>query len=215
MIFAFGFLILSETIKKLADLFSKFPTVGQRTANRFVFHLLRLPKEKIDELAKAIQELKNNVGLCKFCFNPHESSGNLCSVCQNTSRNNKMLCIVEKEIDLISVENTKKYNGLYFILGGNIMSLKKNGSLRTDELKERLKNPNGFGLNGVNFAEIIIATNPTPEGRATSALVEKSLKELPQFSNFKITHLATGLPVGGELEYADEETLERAFEGRK
>ncbi len=234
---------MSDAIKKLADLFAKFPTVGHRTASRFVFYLLKLPKQEIDELTSAIQELKDKIKFCIFCFNPYEPAHaskdqeNLCFICQNPSRNRQLLCVVEKESDLISIENTKRYNGLYFVLGNSILYFKKNdsNSLRINELKERIKNPQKFGLpmiypvksaeggvsqdakqfNGVNFTEIIIATNPTPEGKATSVLIERELKEIPQTPAFKITHLAKGLPVGGELEYADEETLESAFEGRK
>lgn len=197
-----------DSIKKLTDLFSKFPTIGPRTAGRFVFYLINSPKEKIDELSQALQELKNKVKLCSLCFNPHESQGDLCEICQSVSRNKQVLCVIEKETDLISIENTKKYNGLYFILGGTLTLRNANGeNLRIEPLKNRIKSG--------QFTEIIIALNPTPEGRATSVLVERELKELPQFANLKITHLAQGLPVGGELEYADEETLESAFEGRR
>jgi len=201
---------MADYIKKLTDLFSKFPTIGPRTAGRFVFYLLSLPKEKIDELANAIQELKNKIKLCSFCFQPFEdlAESTLCIICNDPSRNKQLLCIVEKETDLLSIENTKKYKGLYFILGGTLTLRKPDGNhLRIEELKERVKKN--------NFTEIIIALNSTPEGKSTSVLVQRALKELPQFSNLKITHLAKGLPVGGELEYADEETLESAFEGRK
>ena len=116
---------------------------------------------------------------------------------------------MEKENDLISIENTKRYKGLYFIAGSDTLTLRKINDLniKIEPLKERIKNS--------PFTEIIIATNSTPEGKTISALIERALKELPQFTNLKITHLAKGLPVGGELEYADEETLESAFEGRK
>lgn len=199
---------MSDTIKKLTDLFAKFPTIGSRTANRFVFYLLKLPKERIDELTNAIQELKNNIKLCQFCFNPFENIGNVthCPICQSTTRNKQLLCVVEKEADLTSIENTGKYSGLYFILGGTLGFRKTEKDLRINELKERVKN--------TMFSEIIIAINPTPEGRSTSILIERSLKEL-QDKNFKITHLGMGLPFGGELEYADRETLESAFDGRK
>lgn len=203
-----------DSIKKLIELFSKFPTVGPRTASRFVFYLMKLPKEKIDELINTIEELKNKIKFCNFCFNPFESEPmitqiDLCPICKNTSRNRQLLCVVEKETDLLSIENTKKYNGLYFILGGTVATMKKNDidAIRIKELLDRVKTSN-------TFTEIIIATNPTPEGKATSLLVQRALKELPM-PLFKITHLAQGLPVGGELEYADEETLESAFEGRK
>src|SRR5438552_3589844 len=114
-----------DYIKKLKDLFAKFPTVGPRTASRFVFYLINQKKEEIDELTSALIELKNKVKFCTFCFNPHEKSEGLCDICQNPARNQKLLCLVEKENDLISIENTKRYNGLYFILGGNMPFFKK------------------------------------------------------------------------------------------
>src|SRR3989338_2117216 len=112
-----------DSIKKLADLFSKFPTVGKRTASRFVFYLINQPKQEVDELTLAIQELKKNIKLCNFCFNPYEPFGaaqdksdeNLCDICKDSMRNKQSLCVVEKENDLLSIENTKKYKGLYFI----------------------------------------------------------------------------------------------------
>ena len=191
-----------SAIEKLIDIFKKFPTVGSRTAGRFVYYLIKLPKEQIDELSNALQDLKNKIKLCQLCFNPFESDGDLCPICQNPARNKNLLCIVEKESDLLSLENTRKYNGLYFILGGTL--------LRVEQLKKRIAE--------TKFSEIIIALNPTPEGRATSILVEQIIKNLKAEGHEpqqRITHLAKGIPVGGELEYADEETLENALEGRK
>lgn|SRR3989344_1920302 len=197
-----------DSIKKLTELFAKFPTVGPRTAGRFVFYLINQPKEIAEELIWAIQELKNNITLCAFCFNPHESGNNLCAICFDATRHGQVLCIVEKENDLISIERTGRYKGLYFILEGQEPA-------RIKSLKERMQNPEAFGMPRIIFSEIIIATNPTPEGKTISALIVQMLKELPNFTALKITHLAKGLPVGGELEYADEETLESALEGRK
>jgi len=200
---------MDSSIDKLINIFRKFPTVGSRTAGRFVYYLMKQPKEKVDELINAIQELKIKTKLCQFCFNPFEGDATFCPICQSANRNKNLLCIVEKETDLISIENTRKYNGLYFILGGSLFMMKKEdiSNLRIAELKERVaKN---------NFSEIVIALNPTPEGVATSVLVERAIKEINPLPVAKITHLAKGLPVGGELEYADEETLESAFEGRK
>jgi len=162
--------------------------------------------------------------LCQQCFNPYENSGspssaNLCPICQNPQRNKNLLCIVEKETDLLSIESTKKFNGLYFILGGTVAMMRKEdvSSLRIEELKKRISTAPAGG-----FSEIIIALNPTPEGRATSYLVEQAIKEVWQATKTegpepqrRITHLAKGIPVGGELEYADEETLESALDGRK
>jgi len=204
------------SIQKLIDLFSKFPTVGPRTASRFVFYLLGKSKEEVDKLVVAILDLKKNVKLCKLCFNPFEPSfvkpsggkgeGELCEICSNPARDKSLLCIIEKETDLLVIEKTKKYKGLYFILGGTVSRLKKADieKLRTKELEERVKNH-------PEIKEIIIATNPTTEGEATTLYLERLLKPL----NIKITRLGRGLPVGGELEYADEETLGSALEGRK
>ncbi len=192
-------------IQKLIDLFSKFPTVGPRTAARFVFYLLKLSKEEISDLVLAISKIKENIKLCKLCFLPFEGEGEICQICSNPSRDKNLLCIIEKESDLLSIENTKKYKGLYFILGGTISALKKSPSkeLRKEELLARVKDS--------EFKEIIIAINPTAEGESTALFLERLLKSLGK----KITRLGRGLPVGGELEYADEETLGSALEGRK
>ena len=209
----------SKTVQKLIDLFSKFPTVGPRTASRFVFHLLKLPKEEIEVLTASILNLKAHIRICKFCFNPFEpsvSSGQgeeLCEICSNPSRDKSLLCILEKETDLISLEKTKRYNGLYFILGGTVSALKKEDikKLRIKELEERVKNH-------PEIKEIIIAINPTTEGEATALYLERLLKPLTcgeQGRTIKITRLGRGLPMGAELEYADEETLKAALEGRK
>ena len=195
-----------KSIQKLIELFSKFPTVGPRTASRFVFYLIKLDQEKFDELLSSVADLRKAIKICSFCFNPFEAldDANLCPICKDNSRDRTLLCIIEKEIDLISIEKTKKYKGLYFILGGTI-NLKKNDKniIRIEELKQRIEND--------NFQEIIIATNPTTEGEATALFIKRELKSL----NIKITRLGRGLPMGGELEYADEETLSSAFEGRK
>jgi len=206
-----------DSVDKLINIFKKFPTVGSRTAGRFVYYLMKLPKERIDELTQAITELKNKVKLCQMCFNPYEGNANLCPICQNPSRNKNLLCIVEKETDLLSIESTKKYNGLYFILGGTVATMRKEdiNQLRIEELKKRIGQPFDAIQGKNNFSEIIVALNPTPEGRTTSVLVENTIKEIIPSPTFKITHLAKGIPVGGELEYADEETLESALEGRK
>jgi len=198
-----------STINKLIDLFKKFPTVGPRTAARFVYYLLRLPPSKIEELIEVIKELKNKVKLCQFCFNPFEGEGFYCQICSDPARNKNILCVVEKEADLLSIENTNSYKGLYFILGATVSTLKeeKLSLLRLKEFKSRIEQN--------NFSEIIIALNPTPEGRTTSLLIESIIKETKKSPSPKITHLAKGIPVGGELEYADPETLTSALEGRK
>jgi recombination protein RecR len=195
----------SPHIQKLIDLFSKFPTVGPRTAARFAFYLIKLPKDKFEELIDSLKELQDKTKLCPSCFNPFDPSSTseqLCPICQDKSRDRKLLCVVEKEADLNSIENTKKYKGLYFILGGTI-NLRKEKNIRINELKEKIKNS--------HFEEIIIATNPTPEGETTALFLERELKGF----NVKLTRLGRGLPVGGELEYADPDTLESSFQTRK
>jgi len=200
-----------KSIQKLIDLFSKFPTIGPRTAARFVFYLMQLSKEEIEELLNSISNLRKTIKICSFCFNPFEAGqGELCPICSNSSRDKTLLCIVEKETDLITLEKTKKYNGLYFILGGTISTFKKKDieKLRTKELEERIKNHS-------EIKEIIIAINPTAEGEATTLYLERLLKPFGAARGKKITRLGRGLPAGAELEYADEETLGSALEGRK
>ena len=216
--------MFSPTIQKLIDLFSKFPTVGPRTAARFVFYLLKSSKEEIEELINSISDLKKTVKICSFCFNTFEGESELCPVCSNSRRDKSLLCIISNETDLVAIEKTKKYNGLYFILGGTVSRLKKADieKLRTKELEERVKNhPPSTAKRGEagdeaksqrpEIKEIILATNSTTEGQATALYLERLLKPL----NKKITRLGRGLPVGAELEYADEETLSSALEGRK
>jgi recombination protein RecR len=188
-------------IEKLINLFSKFPTVGPRTAARFVFYLMKLPIEESNTLIESIVELKTKIKFCSFCFKPSEND--LCDICSDPSRDKSLLCIVEKETDLETIEKTKKYKGLYFILGGTVSKLREEDieKLRVRELREMIK----------NFKEVIIAINPTTEGEATALYLERLLKPL----NIKITRLGRGLPIGGELEYADEETLSSALDNRK
>ena len=195
-------------IQKLIQLFSQFPTVGQRTAARFVFYLLRAPKGEVRELIEAIAELKNQIALCSLCFQPFDASKKtekLCIICQDKTRNQEILCVVEKESDLESLEAIKEYKGLYFILGGAVDPLQKEqrDTLRMKELKARLKQS--------PITEVIIATNPTTEGEATAFYIERMLKDL----KVKLTRLGRGLPIGAELEYADPETLKHSLQNRR
>ena len=203
-------------IQRLIALFSKFPTIGPRTASRFVFYLLCESQEDIKKLLGGIAELKEKIRTCSFCFNPFDASlqkeGTMCVICQNPRRTNGLLCVVEKESDLEALEKTQQYDGLYFILGGTIGTLKKEDreNIRLKELKERVENPKNFGL-PPSFKEIIIALNPTTEGEATALYLERELKD----SGIKLTRLGRGLPIGGELEYADSETLKQSLENRR
>ncbi|MCP6718741.1 MAG: recombination mediator RecR [Patescibacteria group bacterium] len=195
-----------RSIQKLIESFSKFPTIGPRTAARFVFYLLKAKDEDVDRLVSSISDLKKNIKTCSLCFNTFEAEAEICEICSNSGRDKKLLCIVSKDPDLMALEKLKIYKGLYFILGGTVSALRKKDieKLRFKELKERLKKDPGI-------QEIIIATNPNTEGEATALYIERILAPL----NKKITRLGRGLPVGGELEYADEETLKSALEGRK
>jgi recombination protein RecR len=190
----------SKYIQQLANLFGSFPTVGRRTAQRFVYHLIHLPKKDTKELLKAIIELKEKIKICSFCFSPFDNDGELCDICNNPSRDQKTLCVVEKESDQEAIEKTGIYKGRYFILGGTLSPVRKDSikKIRIKELKER--------LDGIE--EVIIATNFTVNGEATALFLERNL-------DIKTTRLGRGLPVGGELEYADEETLSAALESRR
>jgi recombination protein RecR len=194
-----------KVIQKLIELFSKFPTVGQRTATRFVFYLIKREKKEIEELSKTILELSEKIKFCKNCLKPFEGEDEICEICSDKTRDNSLLCIVEKEVDLELIEKTKKYRGLYFVLGGPISAIKKEElkKLRIKELEERIKDK--------RIKEIIIATSFTTEGEALALFLERKLKN----SGKKISRLGKGLPTGGELEYADEETLASALESRK
>ena len=192
-------------IQKIIAIFSKFPTIGPRTAARFVFYLLKVSDAEIKEITESIATLKSSVKQCSFCFNPFEGEGNLCEICQNPRRDQTMLCIVEKETDLVPIERTKKYPGRYFVLGGALSRFNREDlkDLRTEELLARAGRR--------EIQETIIATNSTIEGESTALYLERVLRPLGK----KITRLARGLPLGGELEYADEETLGSALDGRK
>ncbi len=199
-----------EPIESLIKLFASFPTVGKRTATRFALYLLNSSNEEINKLIKQLENLKKSVHNCNFCYRSLKKEREFCSICSNKSRK-PILAVVEKEPDLISLEKTKKYEGYYFILGNNISPLKKENlkKVRAKELKDRIEASESFGIKKIE--EVIIATNPTTEGEATGLFIERILKDL----NVEVTKLAKGLPVGGELKYADEDTLSSSLEGRK
>lgn len=199
-----------QPIQKLIELFSQFPGVGPRTASRFVFYLLKSSDQDIEKFIASVQDLKKKTGICELCFNPFSraessSEDRLCPICSNASRNQGIVCIVEKESDLEAIEKTNTFKGLYFVLGGTLGQLRKEdlSKLRVKELKARV------AKEGVK--EVILALNPTTEGEATALYLEGVLKPLLK----KITKLGRGLPMGGEVEYADEETLRQALEGRR
>ena len=197
----------SPATEKLIKLFCKFPTIGPRVAARFVFYLINSPKENTDELIQAITELKNKTKICPSCFKSFEGENEFCLICSNGGRDKSILCIVEKEMDLETIEKTNKYKGTYFILGGVITGAKENNKEQVEQKTQKLIDK--ISSNGIK--EIILALNPTVEGQNTALFVKRKLEPL----KLKVTQLGRGLPTGGELEYADDETLSSAFENRR
>ena len=192
-----------KPIQNLITEFSKLPGIGPRTAVRFVFSLLRCPDYDAELLGKAILNLKKETKVCKNCFNISEKE--LCEFCLNPKRDRSIVCIVEEAINIPAIENTKRFNGLYHVLGGVI---KPNEGISPDNLniKELIERIKGNGIK-----EIIIATNPNTEGETTALYLVKILKSF----NIKITRLARGLSTGSDLEYADEMTISNALAGRR
>lgn len=192
-----------KSFKNLIEEFSKLPGVGPRAATRYAFYLLREPSATIEGLAAALLELKKDTKICKNCFNISEAD--LCEFCSNPKRDRSIICIVEEAINIPVIENTKKFHGLYHVLGGTIKPHEGEGpeKLNIEQLLERIKKS--------DVKEIIIATNPTVEGEATAMYLVKKLKPF----EVKITHLARGLSTGSDLEYADEMTVSHALEERK
>lgn len=202
------------SIQKLINLFSRFPGIGPKVAARFVFYLLKKSKKEIEELTFSISSLKEKIKICRLCFNTFEPISvnklDICEICSNNSRDKTLLCVVTNETDLGTIEKTKKYKGFYFILGGTLPALKKADAKKL-EIQERIEILEKRIKKSPEIRELILALNPTTEGETTALYLERILKS----SDKKITRLGRGLPVGGELEYADEETLSFALEGRK
>ena len=198
--------MLPEPIKNFVNVFSGLPGIGPRQATRLAFKLISGGKNMIEELVKSVSEIKN-LKICSNCFFIHSNKENLCDICKNPARRKDIIMIIEKETDLISLERPKRFNGRYLILG----KLTKNGILESGE-KLRLNNLKNFikkELDG-QAEEIIIATNPTTYGDLNTSII---VKELDGFAK-KITRLGRGIPTGGEIEFADEETLSSALERR-
>jgi recombination protein RecR len=196
--------LLVEPVARLIDEFSRLPGIGPKTASRLAFYLLRAPEEQARSLADALRELRERITFCSVCFNITES--NPCAVCTDEGRDRSVVCVVEEPLDVIAIERTRDYHGLYHVLHGTIAPVEGIGpdDLRIVELLPRLKaDP--------PVREVIIATNPNMEGEATAMYIARQLEG----SGIQVTRLARGLPVGGDLEYADEITLSRALAGRQ
>lgn len=197
--------ILPSSLQKLISEFEKLPGIGPKTASRLAFYLLKQRQKDLDSFGKALLDLKKNIKLCSQCQNLAET--NPCSVCSDAKRNRAVICVVEQPHDVIALEQTHEYKGLYHVLYGAISPINNIGpeNLKIKELLTRLQS----AKNGVK--EIILATNPNLEGEATAMYISKLLKPL----GLKITRIARGLPTGSDLEYADEITLTNALKGRK
>ncbi len=199
--------MFSPSVQKLIDELGKLPGIGPKTAQRLTFHLLKLPPEEALPLAQALIDVKESVRFCDRCFNLTEED--LCDVCRDAGRDTTTICVVEEPGDIISIERTHEYRGLYHVLGGALSPLDGIGPqrLRLAELFARVH------AGGVN--EIIVATNPNMAGEATALYIAEELRSLTTASILRITRPAAGLPMGGDLEYADEVTLGRALTGRR
>ena len=193
----------AEPLSRLIQEFKRLPGIGQKSAQRLAFHVLRGPREDAERLAQAILDVKDRLGLCQLCNNI--SQGDLCPFCLDPHRDRSVVCVVEEYNSILAVETTRQFQGLYHVLHGAISPLRGIGpdQLRIRNLLERLE--------GGEVREIILATNPNVEGEATAAYLARLLKPL----GLKVTRIAMGLPVGSDLEFADEVTMAKSLENRR
>ncbi len=194
--------MISPSVDNLVAQLTRLPGIGTRTAQRLAFHILRASNDEAGALSAAIAEVKERVRFCNECGNLTEDE--TCAICLDARRDHTVICVVEQPVDVVSLERTAEYRGLYHVLGGALSPLDgvDPGDLRIDELMRRVES------NGV--AEVVLATNPNMTGEATAAYLADRLR-----GRVRVTRLASGLPVGGDLEYADEVTLGRALSGRR
>ncbi len=195
--------ITAEPVERLIEEFSRLPGIGPKTASRLTFWLLRGGDEQARSLADAIRELKEKTTLCSQCFNITDTDP--CAICSNPNRDHSVICVVEEPLNVLAIERAHEYRGLYHVLHGRISPLDglTPEKLKLQELRARV------GAGGIG--EVIIATNPTTEGFATAHYISRILSQFP----VKVTRLAHGLPMGGDLDYADEVTISRALQGRQ
>ena len=195
--------IYTPALQKLIDELGKLPGVGPKSAQRIAFHLKKIPEQDALSLADAIQQAKQKVRFCETCFNMSDEA--ICEICSDSQRDSSLVCVVEEPRDIVALERTREYKGLYHVLQGAINPIDGIGpeQLKIRELLERLK--------GNTVGEVILCTNPNIEGEATAMYLAKLIEPL----GIQVSRIASGLPVGGDLEYADELTLGRALEGRR
>ena len=193
----------AEPLARLIDQFKRLPGIGQKSAQRIAFHVLRAGREDAEHLAQALLDVKDKLGLCRLCNNISDSD--LCPYCRDPGRDPKTVCVVEEPPNIVGIETTRQYEGRYHVLHGALSPLRGIGpeSLKIKGLVERI----GQG----EIEEVIVATNPTSEGEATAVYLARLLKPL----GVKVTRIAMGIPVGSDLEFADEVTISKAMEGRR
>ncbi len=193
----------SPTIERLIENFEKLPSIGHKTATRLAFYMLNLNEEGINEFINSITEAKKKLKYCSKCFNITDTDP--CPICSNPKRDKSIICVVEDVKDVVAMERTHEFKGVYHVLHGSISPMNGVGpeDIKIKELLERLKD--------TDVKEIIIATNPRVEGEATAIYLSKLIKPI----GIKVTRIAHGIPVGGDLEYTDEVTLSKALEGRR
>jgi len=197
----------AEPVTKLIDEFKRLPGIGQKSAQRLAFHVLRMTEADVDRFTAAMQEVKRRIVFCTVCNNLTDVEP--CRFCASTSRDRSMICVVEEPYNLVAVEKTRSYNGLYHVLHGSLSPIRGTGpeDLRLQNLLPRLRPENN---EGVEVREVILATNPNTEGEATASYVSRLLKPLGP----RVTRIAMGMPVGSDLEYVDEVTMDKALANR-
>lgn len=208
---------LPKALTRVIENFERLPGIGPKTAQRLAFYLLHVPQTDLEDFAKNLVSLKEETVLCSVCFNIGESDP--CWVCEDPERDNSIICVVEDSLDLLAIEKSGKYKGLYHVLHGLIDPLNSIGpeDIYIPQLLKRFNPPAGGPKSEIQ--ELILATNPTMEGEATSLFISREFskdgKNLSDGRQLKITRLGRGLPTGADLEYADDVTIERALEGRR
>ena len=200
--------ILIEPVARLIESFARLPGVGPKTAQRLTFHILRAPDGEARALAAALIAVRDQVVFCERCFNISDQA--LCPICRDPSRDTRRLCVVEEPLDVLALERTSEFKGLYHVLNGAISPIDGIGPERL-KIRELLARADKAKADGEPFEEVILATNPTLEGEATAMYLAERLESTVGV----VSRIARGLPVGGDLEYADEVTLIRALQGRR
>ena len=195
-------MIIPETLQKVIDELNKLPSIGRKSAQRLALHILKAEKEEVEKLSRALIDLKEKTMICNVCFNISESE--VCDICSSEKRDKSSICVVEEISDVIAIEKTNEFSGTYHVIGGVLSPLsgKDAESLKITELIRRVSHG--------NISEVILALNPDTEGETTSLYIAKLLKPY----QIKVSRLARGLPIGGDIEFADEATIGRAVLGR-